>query len=261
MALEFVGQSLAATNNGLTTAGQSLSVQGPEIWTVLTVETGARGFLPDRRPQILYERHIFSRLTNGQFDDGDISSSTPGGYGPGGANQYTRLARAIALNRSAALQSASWGLGQIMGMNFQMAGFADVETMVQTMCDSEDGHLAAFASFLQAKNLAAPLQAHNWAGVAKGYNGANYAINQYDTKLAAAYQQLAAGGMPDFSVRAAQLYLTFCGYNTGGIDGIIGNMTRAAVSSFQTKQGLPATGVVDDSLLASLAQVALAPSS
>jgi hypothetical protein len=261
MALEFVGQSLAATTNGLAAAGNSLSVQGPEIWTVLSVETGAQGFLPDRRPQVLYERHIFHRLTNGQFDDGDISDPTPGGYGPGGANQYTRLARAIALNRDAALQSASWGLGQIMGQNFKMAGFPDVETMVQAMSDSEDAHLAAFASFLQASNLTAPLQAHDWAVFARGYNGPNYAINQYDTKLAAKYQSLVAGGMPDFSVRAAQLYLTFCGYSTGGVDGIIGNMTRAAISSFQTKQGLPATGVVDDALLAALTQAALAPSS
>jgi hypothetical protein len=78
MALEFVGRSLALSNSGLSAACGSLAVQGPEVWTVLSVETGAQGFLADRRPQILYERHIFSRLTGGQYDDGDISDPTPG---------------------------------------------------------------------------------------------------------------------------------------------------------------------------------------
>jgi hypothetical protein len=257
MALEFVGRSLALSNSGLSKTSQSLAVQAPEIWTVLTVETGARGFLADRRPQILYERHIFHRLTGGKYDDGDISAPTPGGYGSSGANQYTRLAHAMTLNRAAALQSASWGLGQIMGMNFAMAGFPDVEAMVQAMSDSEDAQLAAFASFLRAKNLAAPLKAHDWAGFARGYNGSNYAINKYDVKLADKFQTLSSGAMPDFSLRAAQLYLTFCGFNPGGVDGIMGKNTRSAIMNFQTKQGQNPTGVVDDALLASLEKAAL----
>jgi hypothetical protein len=257
MALEFVGRSLALSSSGLSTACQSLAVQGSEIWTVLSVETGARGFLADRRPQILYERHIFHGLTGGKYDDGDISAPTPGGYGPDGANQYIRMARAMALDRTAALKSASWGLGQIMGENFALAGFPDVETMVQAMSDSEEAQLAAFASFLQARNLVGPLKAHDWAGFARGYNGPNYAINQYDVKLLGEFQKLSAGAMPDFSTRAAQLYLTFCGLNTGGVDGIMGNMTRSAIMNFQAKQGLNPTGVVDDSLLAALVQAAL----
>jgi N-acetylmuramidase-like protein len=115
MLLPFQGTGWALSSNGLATVASNLSVFAPEIWTVLAVETSGCGYLPDRRPQILYERHIFHRLTQGQYDDGDISDPTRGGYGPSGAHQYDRLAQAIANDRTAALQSASWGIGQIMG--------------------------------------------------------------------------------------------------------------------------------------------------
>src|SRR5579863_8648187 len=146
--MDFQGTSLALTADGLAAATGRLSVGAAEIWTVLAVETRGCGFLADRRPPILFERHIFSRLTNRQFDISDVSNPQAGGYGASGANQYLRLANAIQLNRTAALQSASWGLAQIMGMNFASAGFGDVETMVSAVSDSEDAQLDSFARFL-----------------------------------------------------------------------------------------------------------------
>ena len=95
MQSEFTGKTQALSTAGIDTAAGSLSVSPAEIWTVMAVETSGCGFLPDRRPQILYERHIFHRLTAGRFDDGDISDPTPGNYGPGGAHQYDRLTTAI----------------------------------------------------------------------------------------------------------------------------------------------------------------------
>ena len=87
------------------------------------------------------------------------------------------------MNPNAALQSASWGIGQIMGENFSAAGFPDVETMVAAMVDSENAQLDAFRSFLQSNRLSGPLQAHDWASFARGYNGPNFAMNQYDTQF------------------------------------------------------------------------------
>ena len=81
------------TSAGVAGAADVLSVSAQEVWTVIGVETAGCGFLADRRPQILFERHIFHRLTSGRFDDGDISDPTPGGYGATGAHQYDRLAR------------------------------------------------------------------------------------------------------------------------------------------------------------------------
>ena len=254
--LPFQGSGDPLSNNGFTAVAASLNVNPPEIWTVLAVETSGCGYLPDSRPQILFERHIFHKLTAGRFDDGSISDPTPGGYGPRGAPQYERLAAAIAKDRSAALQSASWGLGQIMGMNFKSAGFDNVEQMVQAMVDSEDQQLRAIAKFLTATGLSAPLKVHNWASFARGYNGPNFAINRYDVKLNAEFQKYTAAGVPDLDVRAAQLYLTYAGFHPGSIDGVAGEHTLDALAQFQSQQGISATTVIDAQCLAQLRDAA-----
>lgn len=249
MPLEFVGKSLALSQSGVNAVTASLGIGAAELWTIMTVETAGCGFLSDRRPPIRYERHIFHRLTGGRFDDGDISDPSSGGYGPGGAPQYTRLARAIALDRAAALKSTSWGLGQIMGENCSVAGFADVGTMVDAMSGSEDAQVEAMGVFLKASRLQDALRNHDWITLAKGYNGPTYQKNQYDTNLAAAYAKLSAGPLPDLNVRTAQLYLTYRGFNPGPVDGMMGLRTRQAIAAFQGSRGLPPTGVPDEDLL------------
>jgi hypothetical protein len=218
----------------------------------LGVETSGCGFLADRRPQILYERHIFHQLTGGQFDDGDISDPTPGGYGPEGAHQYDRLAAAIQLDRTAALKSASWGIGQILGKNFALAGFPDVETMVAAMSDSEDKQLAAVGSFLISTNLQLPLRAHDWTTFARGYNGPNFAINHYDSRLNGEFLRYSAGPLPDLFARATQLYLIYLGFHPGPVDGVAGRQTLAAVAQFQSANGLPSTTTIDANTITQL---------
>jgi hypothetical protein len=243
--MDFQGTGFAMTADGLSAAAGMMGVHAAEVMTVLAVETKGCGFIPDRRPQILYERHIFHRLTKGKFDDGDISDPSPGGYGPGGAHQYDRLAAAIALDRTAALQSASWGVAQIMGSNFQSAGFSDVESMVAAMMQGEDQQLTAMGNFLSLGKLNLPLRAHDWTTFARGYNGPNFAINQYDKKLDGEFQRLSTAGLPDLLVRAAQLYLTYLGFDPHGIDGVAGRQTLAALADFQTKNGLPVTSSIN----------------
>jgi hypothetical protein len=244
--MNFAGNPTAMTSQALSNAAIQLSVKAPEIWTVFAVETSGCGFLSDRRPQILYERHIFWECTNGKFTDApDISNATPGGYGEGGSAQYARLSKALALDKDAALKSTSWGLGQILGQNFKEAGFANVDAMVAAMILSEDAHLLAFAKFLQSKGLDKDLQAHNWVALARGYNGPNYAKYQYDTKLRANYMKYSSGALPDLTLRAAQLYLTFLGYQPGPVDGMGGRHTEDAIGRFQQDAQLPVTGTLD----------------
>src|SRR6266487_321937 len=185
----FEGKGRPLTEAGVTQAGATLNVGLPALWAVMTVETKGCGFLADRRPQILFERHVFRKRTQGAFDqtDPDLSNPVAGGYGKGGAFQYERLARAIALNRSAALESCSWGLGQIMGFNAADAGFTDVEAMVTAMCDSEDAQFGAMMSFIRAHNLAQHLQRNDWSNFARQYNGPSFQKNSYDKKLAKAW--------------------------------------------------------------------------
>src|SRR5271170_7156193 len=224
------------------------------MWAVLHVETAQCGFLPDRRPRILFERHIFHKLTGGKFDSTHpgISNPIPGGYGAPGANQFARLNQAMAFDPDAAPQSASWGIGQIMGEYFHLAGYSSVEAMVSAMVDSETAQLEAFSTYLKSTRLDAPLRVRDWASFARGYNGPDYARSGYDMRLSAAFQKLASGTLPDLNVRAGQLYLTLRGFYTNCIDGMIGPDTREAILAFQQSAGLPPTGQLDDRTMRAL---------
>jgi len=252
--MNFTGKSLALSAGALADATSDLSIEAAAIWAVLSVETHGTGFLPDRRPQILFERHFFSRLTGGKFDAShpDISSPVPGGYGASGAHQYDRLTQALSLDQDAALKSASWGLAQIMGSNCQAAGYESVLSMVNAMIDSEDNQVKALYNFISDSKLQPFLAAHDWTSFARGYNGPNYAANHYDVQLRGFYAKYSVGALPDLVVRAAQLYLTFKGFDPHRVDGILGNATRAALVSFQTVQGLPVTGQPDDATMEAL---------
>jgi len=250
--MAFVGASRPLTSDGMAAVASSMTVSVQEVWTVLGVETSGCGFLADRRPKILYERHVFHRLTNGRFDDGDLSDPEPGGYGAEGAHQYDRLAAAMQLDRVAALQSASWGLGQVLGTNFGSSGFASVDAMVQAMSDSEDAQLKGMGAFILGHRLDRALKTHDWTTFARGYNGAGFAENHYDARLRGEFQKLSTGVLPNLDIRAAQLYLTFRGFHPGPIDGFVGPLTRSAIQEFQRKNSLPQTGIVDEALLAAL---------
>ncbi|MHB8770674.1 MAG: N-acetylmuramidase domain-containing protein [Syntrophales bacterium] len=236
----------------------TLGVSQPEVWALLTVETRGVGFLPDRRPQILFERHVFHRLTKGKHDtvDSNISSSLPGGY-VGGQGEYPRLEQAMKLDREAALQSASWGIGQVMGFNYKAAGFASVDAMVTDMVRDENAQLLAIANFIKGNNLASALQLQNWVSFARGYNGKDFKKNEYDTRLAAAHAKYKTL-LPDLALRTAQVALLYLGIDPGPIDGFRGRRTRSALIQFQQRGGLPATGELDrDTESSLLAKVSL----
>ncbi len=251
---EFVGQGTPISATGFDKATGLLGAQAEALWAVLAVETSGCGFQSDRRPKILFERHVFSRLTHGRFDgdDPDVSAPTRGGYGPGGDHQYLRLAAAMQLDPDAALKSASWGLGQIMGENHQAAGYDTVEAMTQAFVGSEDAQLVGLASFVAASTLKAALQARDWARFARLYNGPDFVANHYDAHLSQFYANYRLNGMPVLGVRAAQILLSYQGIATGGVDGVLGPATRAALRRFQTDKGLTASGEADDATLAAL---------
>ena len=206
---------------------------------------------------------MFSRLTQHRYDgdDPNISQSTPGGYGPAGAYQYDRLNAAMQLDQSAALRSAWWGLGQVMGEHFAVAGFASVEAMVAAMCASEDNQCAAMVSFMQAMHLISPLNAHDWAGFARRYNGPDFAANNYDGLLEHSYQHYAQGPLPDLITRGIQVFLLFKGFKPGPIDGVVGAATKNAILQFQQSAGLRQTGVIDSTLLNTLQTSVRSPGS
>ncbi|WP_287283649.1 N-acetylmuramidase domain-containing protein [Mesorhizobium sp.] len=113
----------------------------------------------------------------------------PNGAKPYPRDSYPRLKAACAIDETAALRSASWGLGQVLGENFRAAGFLTVQAMVEAMMADEALQLAAAVNFIAANRLDGRLRKHDWAGFAKGYNGASYAKNAYDIRLAEAFRK------------------------------------------------------------------------
>ena len=175
-------------------AAQKLGCEVAAIKAVAEVESGPHGgFLDSGDPVILFERHKFHKFTGGRYDQTNpgISSAKPGGYGPVSA-QHGRYQEATALDAEAAIKSCSWGRFQVMGFHWEALGYPSLQDFVDAMYLSEGSHLDAFVRYIKENGLAKHLQNKNWAALAKGYNGANYKINQYDTKLAAAYKKYAA---------------------------------------------------------------------
>lgn len=244
--MAFHGKGTPLDRDGLRQAEQLLGVTRAAIWAVLSVETRGFGYLADRRPQILFERHIFHRQTHGAHDAAhpDISNTQTGGY-VGGAGEYGRLERAIALDREAALKSTAWGIAQIMGFNYAVAGYDSVSAMVEDMVVSENRQVMAMAGFIRGNNLATALVASDWAAFASGYNGRNYPQYQYDTRLAAAYARMQVAP-PDLDLRRAQTALLYLGFNPGPVDGRPGRRTRSALTAFQTQRQLAVSGELDE---------------
>lgn len=157
---------------------------------------GPGGFIDGPNlPKILFEAHIFDRQTGGRFrkDYPNLSSARWNrALYVGGVGEWERLNRAMQLDRTAALMSASVGGAQIMGFNFKLAGFPTVDAMWAAMKTSERAHLDAFAAFITASGLAVALRKISTThadciAFASGYNGSGYAANEYHVKIARAF--------------------------------------------------------------------------
>lgn len=171
-------------------AAVALDCEAAAIRAVADVECGGRtGFLADGRPKILFESHVFARLTGGRYNATHPDISTPNwikNYA-GGAAEYDRLDKAMQLDREAALKSTSWGKFQIMGFNGDRVGFSSVDDFVAAQRKSEQDHLDAFVQFILSRGLSDELRQRRWDKFAESYNGPGYRRNRYDEKMAAAY--------------------------------------------------------------------------
>lgn len=183
----FVGAARRIEDIDLPRIGYLIGVGEDELHAIIDVESSGSGFDKLKRPKMLFEPHVFYRhLGAGAKRDRAVSLGIayakwkPGAYP---TDSYPRLAQAMAIDEAAAIMSASWGLTQILGENFKECGFASPQAMVAAFCEDEDQHLEATVLLIKAKGLAGKLKAHDWAAVARGWNGPGYAANKYDIKL------------------------------------------------------------------------------
>lgn len=181
---------------------------------VCEVESNGSAFLPDGRAVILFERHKFRQqllvaaknidafaaisrdagVTATSVEDlvvkvsakyPNICSATRGGY-VGGAKEYDRLGDAAKIHIESAYWSASYGAFQIMGFNHKLAGYDSATEMMLAFNRSEALQLNGLVRFIMAQpSMLKALKLGNWADFARLYNGSDFAVNRYDSKLAA----------------------------------------------------------------------------
>ena len=72
---DFIGQAAFLTENDFKEVAASLGIEPARLYAVMFAGTSGSGFAA-KRPKILFERHIFHRLTEGRFSDSapDVSS-------------------------------------------------------------------------------------------------------------------------------------------------------------------------------------------
>lgn len=187
-----------ATNPKLLTAADferaalALNCEVAAIRAVEAVESPNGGFLADgTTPVILFEGHWFHALTQGKFSARHPTISyarwTTRHY-LGGMAEHGRLQRAVALDRSAALASASWGNFQIMGFNWGIARCKSLQDFINAMYRSEGAHMDCFVNVIKNMALADELRERRWDDFAEVYNGPGWRQNDYGNKIAAAYK-------------------------------------------------------------------------
>lgn len=209
-------------------AAQKLRCEIPAIKAVAEIESRGKGFYADGFPVILFERHVFRKFTQGRYNKSHPHLSGPAGnYGTAGQNQRNKFNEAFALNPIAAMKACSWGKFQIMGFNHAVAGFATVGEFVDAMKQSEGEHLLAFVNFVINNNLADEIRNKNWAAFARGYNGAGYAKNKYDVKMAAAYRKYAAQKITSAASQTAETVTQTIETETGKIEKTVSEVKDA----------------------------------
>lgn len=249
-------------------AASELGAEVAAVAAVLAVESGGRASLASGRAVVRYEGATFHKLTDGRFDASHPHLSMRswrdnGRHVKGGEAEWERIEEAATLDRDAAYKSASYGSAQIMGFNFQTAGYADVHAFVADMNAGEDGQIRAFVNFIKGMGLDRALRVKDWRAFARSYNGSGQ-VDHYAGALAAAYarnvdvddaepgQRTLRVGSKGPDVRHLQETLTERGYDLGTVDGHFGGRTLSAVKAFQSDQNLTADGEVGPKTWAAL---------
>lgn len=184
------GADTKLSEKDVSDAAAALGVNNAKIWTVWDVEASANPFI-DGRPTILFEPHIFGRLTKGKYNASHPDISSPKWnrklYPGSQKGRYDQLLKAVGLDVDAGLSSASYGGFQILGANYKVCGFDNPFDFVYAQSKSERDQLLAFVAFVKGNGLDGALRRGDWAAFARGYNGSAYRENKYDEKLAKAY--------------------------------------------------------------------------
>jgi hypothetical protein len=178
--------------------GWLLDCEPEMLKAFVNIESRGSGFLPSRRPSILFESYQFFKNLKAvgidpyqyirQYPD-IITDKWVNNY-KGGEKEWLRLEKASEIHKEAAQLSTSWGLLQIMGFNYKRTGERSISEFVTKMSKDEFTQLSLGIEFIRSVNIVPLMIQKDFNGMARIYNGAEYAKNGYGLKLKTEYYRL-----------------------------------------------------------------------
>lgn len=265
------------SNDVLAIAGKKaleFNLPPAHVLAVTDIESNGKVHGPEGLPMILFEPHIFYRRTSGAARAEAVAAGLASAkwnkrlYARTQAGRWKQIEAAIAilarhgLPADAAWESASYGVGQVMGYHWKALGFKSVKAFVDRMKSGAEGQIHIMLRFIVVNHLDDELREGRWTAFARGYNGEAYRANRYDTRLARAAlmyggQSAAPDGLLRMGARGArvrelQALLVRAGHEVT-IDGDFGPATKDALMAFQRAKRLAVDGVYGPKTEAALA--------
>lgn len=179
-------------------------IEAAALMAVVEVESDGVPVEPadGKTPRLLFERHVFYRELKNRAPKKLQQAVNEGLAIPkwSRATQYKDqgtssgrlrvLERARGIDEDIANRSCSWGVGQTMGFLAEEQGFKNATEMVAFMVrGGVTAQVECMIREIKKRGLVKKMNAHDWAGFARSYNGPGYAQNQYDVKMATAYRK------------------------------------------------------------------------
>ncbi|MEZ5871121.1 MAG: N-acetylmuramidase domain-containing protein [Nitratireductor sp.] len=264
-----------AVGQAITEVANETGIEQAVLAAIVEVESGGRysaSVAGRQEPLIRFEGHYFYRLLPTVKRNRAVVSGLAHRLAGRVANPASQTARwkilqsACDIDRPAALQSTSWGVGQVMGAHWQWLGYASIDALVSDARSGVEGQVRLMARYIDKAGLKHCLSDHDWAGFARAYNGPGYRTHRYDSKMAAAFARH-SGERRQLPSRHALAWLRFGsqGHDVEQLqhalrrlghpliaDGDFGPATRAALISFQRENGLEPDGICGTKTLAAI---------
>jgi hypothetical protein len=178
----------AVTDADIAALATRIGCTTKQLRAVAKVESGGKAFDDQGRPKILFERHKFHQLTNGQYSVTSYSNPTGGGYNEG---SWLKLTMAAGKDVDAAFSAASWGKFQVLGLHWRRLGYPSPLEMAYSTVISEASHYEMLARYIEQFGLRQAISQISTTPAdnelfARLYNGPRYKQFAYDQKLAKA---------------------------------------------------------------------------
>ena len=127
----------------------------------------------------LFEQHfeIGNPAWDGEQHQMRFAGGDWGGFHGDQGKEYEALDLAQLLAKEAALRSASYGAGQILGINHAAVGYPSAKAMMDAFQQSEEAQIRAMFEYFRNRGLIEKLKAGDLVGFSAGYNGPGQAAH------------------------------------------------------------------------------------